>query len=97
MKKLGINVDHVATIRNARGGIHPDPHIAAIVATKYGADSITIHLREDRRHIKDLDVKKICKNNKIIVNLEMAANFQMLKIALKNKPNYVCIVPEKRK
>jgi pyridoxine 5-phosphate synthase len=97
MKKLGINVDHVATIRNARGGIHPDPLAAAIVATKYGADSITIHLREDRRHIKDFDVKKICKNNKITVNLEMAANLQMLKIALKNKPNYVCIVPEKRK
>ena len=97
MKKLGINVDHVATIRNARGGIHPDPLTAAIVATKYGADSITIHLREDRRHIKDLDVKKICKYNKIIVNLEMAANLQMLNIALKNKPNYVCIVPEKRK
>ncbi len=97
MKKLGINVDHVATLRNARGGVHPDPLSAAIEATRYGADSITIHLREDRRHIKDSDVKKICKNNKIIVNLEMAANLQMLKIALKNKPNYVCIVPERRK
>ena len=97
MKKLGVNVDHVATLRNARGGIHPDPFSAAIEATRFGADSITIHLREDRRHIKDSDVKKICKNNKIIVNLEMAANLQMLKIALKNKPNYVCIVPEKRK
>ena len=97
MKKLGVNVDHVATIRNARGGIHPDPFSAAIEATRFGADSITIHLREDRRHIKDSDVKKICKNNKIIVNLEMAANLQMLKIALKNKPNYVCIVPERRK
>ena len=97
MKKLGVNVDHVATLRNARGGIHPDPLSAAIEATRCGADSITIHLREDRRHIKDSDVKKICKNNKIIVNLEMAANLQMLKIALKNKPNYVCIVPEKEK
>lgn len=97
MKKLGINVDHVATIRNARGGLHPDPFLAAIIATKYGADSITVHLREDRRHIKDIDVKKICKSKKIIVNLEIAANFKMLKIALKNKPSYVCIVPENRK
>ena len=94
MKKLGINVDHVATIRNARGGLHPDPFLAAIIATKYGADSITVHLREDRRHINDIDVKKICKSKKIIVNLEIAANFKMLKIALKNKPSYVCIVPE---
>ena len=97
MKKLGINVDHVATIRNARGGPHPDPFFAAIIATKYGADSITVHLREDRRHIKDIDLKKICKSKKIIVNLEIAANFKMLKIALKNKPSYVCIVPENRK
>ena len=97
MKKLGINVDHVATIRNARGGPHPDPFFAAIIATKYGADSITVHLREDRRHIKDIDVKKICKSKKIIVNLEIAANFKMLKIALKNKLSYVCIVPENRK
>ena len=97
MKKLGLNVDHVATVRNARGGVHPDPFLAAIIATKYGADSITVHLREDRRHIKDIDVKKICKSKKIIVNLEIAANFKMLKIALKNKPSYVCIVPENRK
>ena len=97
MKKLGINVDHVATIRNARGGKHPDPYLAAIQAINHGADSITIHLREDRRHINDHDVKKICKDKKIIVNLEMAANYEMLKIALKNKPNFVCIVPEKRK
>ena len=97
MKKLGVNVDHVATLRNARGGHHPDPLLAAKLAMKYGANSVTIHLREDRRHIKDIDVKKICKNKKIIVNLEMAANSEMLKIALKNKPNYICIVPEKRK
>ncbi len=97
MKKLGVNVDHVATIRNARGGFHPDPYSAALSATRFGADSITIHLREDRRHINDTDVKKICESKKIIVNLEMAANLNMLKIALRNKPNYVCIVPEKRK
>ena len=97
MKKLGINVDHVATIRNARGELHPDPFLASTLATKYGANSITIHLREDRRHIKDIDVKKICKNKKITVNLEIASNFEMLKVALKYKPNYVCIVPERRK
>ena len=97
MIKLGINVDHVATIRNARGELHPDPFFAAKVATKYGADSITIHLREDRRHIKDVDVRKICKNKKLTVNLEIAANFKMLKIALKHKPDYICIVPERRK
>ncbi len=96
MKRLGVNVDHVATLRNARGERHPDPFLAAKLATKYGADSITIHLREDRRHINDLDVKKICNSKKMKINLEMAANFKMLKIALRNKPNYVCIVPEKR-
>ena len=97
MIKLGINVDHVATIRNARGEHHPDPFLAAKLASKYGADSITIHLREDRRHIKDIDVKKICKDKKLAVNLEIGANFKMLKIALKNKPNYICLVPERRK
>ena len=97
MTRLGINIDHVATLRNARGEIHPDPYKAALNVMKYGADSITIHLREDRRHIKDFDLKKITKNKKIPVNLEMAANFQMLKIALKYKPNFVCIVPEKRR
>ena len=97
MIRLGINIDHVATLRNARGEIHPDPYKAALNVMKYGADSITIHLREDRRHIKDFDLKKITNNKKIPVNLEMAANFQMLKIALKYKPNFVCIVPEKRK
>ena len=97
MKRLGVNIDHIATLRNARGGFHPDPLLAAKLAIKYGADSVTIHLREDRRHIKDQDLIKICKNNKIPLNLEMAANMKILKIALKNKPNFVCIVPEKRK
>ena len=97
MKKLGVNIDHVATLRNSRGGLHPDPLLAAKLAIKYGANSVTIHLREDRRHIKDQDLIKISKNKKIKLNLEMAADMKMLKIALKNKPNYVCIVPEKRK
>ena len=97
MKRLGVNIDHIATLRNARGGFHPDPLLAAKLAIKYGADSVTIHLREDRRHIKDQDLIKICKNKKIPLNLEMAANMKILKIALKNKPNFVCIVPEKRK
>ena len=97
MKKLGVNIEHIATLRNARGGFHPDPLLAAKLAIKYGADSVTIHLREDRRHIKDLDLIKISKNKKIPLNLEIAANMKILKIALKNKPNFVCIVPEKRK
>ena len=94
--RLGVNIDHIATIRNARGENHPDPYKAALQALKFGADSITIHLREDRRHIKDKDLKKISKNKKIPLNLEMAANEKMLRIALKNKPNFICIVPEKR-
>ena len=97
MKRLGVNIDHVATVRNARGGSHPDPFTSAKLALKSGANSITIHLREDRRHIKDIDLKKISSSKKILLNLEIGANFDMLKIALKNKPNYVCIVPEKRK
>ena len=97
MIKLGINIDHVATIRNSRREFHPDPFLAAKIVKKYGANSITIHLREDRRHIIDSDVKKICKNKKLKVNLEIAANFKMLKIALKNKPDYICLVPERRK
>ena len=96
MKRLGINIDHVATIRNARGSFHPDPFNAAKYSVRCGADSITIHLREDRRHIKDLDLIKICKYKKILVNLEVSLNSKMLKIALKNKPNFVCIVPENR-
>ena len=97
MRKLGVNIDHVATIRNARGELYPDPYKAAIFATKSGANSITIHLREDRRHINDNDVLKITKNRSITTNLELAATKEMLKIILNTKPNYICIVPEKRK
>ena len=95
-RKLGVNIDHVATIRNARGENYPDPLRAALIAEKSGADSITIHLREDRRHIRDDDLKKIKKRIKIPLNLEIAPTNEMLRIAAKNKPNYVCIVPEKR-
>ena len=97
MKRLGVNIDHVATVRNARGSSHPDPLSIAKHAMECGAHSITIHLREDRRHIKDFDVIEICKNKKIITNLEISLNDKILKIALKNKPNFICIVPEKRK
>jgi len=96
MKRLGVNIDHVATIRNARGSSHPDPVSIAKHVMQCGAHSITIHLREDRRHIRDLDVVKICKNKKIITNLEISLNDNILNIALKNKPNFICIVPEKR-
>jgi pyridoxine 5-phosphate synthase len=96
MRRLGINIDHVATVRNARGGTHPDILLAAKLAMENGASSITIHLREDRRHIKDNDVKVLCNNKTIPVNLEIGSNKNILKIALKNKPNFVCIVPEKR-
>ncbi|MBP7710818.1 MAG: pyridoxine 5'-phosphate synthase [Rickettsiales bacterium] len=94
--RLGVNIDHVATIRNARGGSHPDPVDAAILAQKSGAHGITIHLREDRRHIRDEDLVRLKKEIKLPINLEMAATQEMLKIALKTKPNAVCIVPEKR-
>ena len=97
MKRLGVNIDHVATIRNARGSFHPDPASIANHVIKCGAHSITIHLREDRRHIKDVDVIKICKNKKVITNLEISLNNDILKIALRNNPNFICIVPEKRK
>ena len=97
MKRLGVNIDHIATLRNARGEIHPSPLKAAKLAIKYGADSITIHLREDRRHIIDSDLKKIKQIKAIPINLEIAANNEMLRIALRNKPNFVCIVPENRK
>ena len=94
--RLGVNIDHVATIRNARGEKHPDPSTIAKKALQYGADSITIHLREDRRHIKDNDLKLISSIKSMPLNLEIASNSQMLKIAIKYKPNFVCIVPEKR-
>ena len=94
--RLGVNIDHVATIRKARGEKHPEPYIVAKKALNYGADSITIHLREDRRHINDNDLKLISSIKSIPLNLEMASNSEMLKIAIKYKPNFVCIVPEKR-
>ena len=97
MKRLGVNIDHVATVRNARGELHPDPCFAASQVVKMGADSVTIHLREDRRHIKDLDAQKICKLKKILVNLEISMNDKIVRNALKIKPNYICIVPENRK
>ena len=97
MKRLGVNIDHVATIRNARGSFHPDPLSIAQHVMECGAHSITIHLREDRRHIRDLDVVKICKNKKIVTNLEISFNEDIIKIALQNKPNFICIVPENRK
>ena len=95
-KKLGVNIDHVATIRNARGEKYPDPLRAALFAEKSGANSITIHLREDRRHIKDDDLINIKRKLHVPLNLEMAPINEMLKIAIKHKPNYACIVPEKR-
>lgn len=94
--RLGVNIDHIATIRNARGGIHPDPVLGAILAQKSGADGITVHLREDRRHIRDEDLVRLKKHIKIPINLEMAATDEMMNIAIKTKPNAVCIVPEKR-
>ena len=97
MKRLGVNIDHVATLRNARGKLHPDLLYAAKCVKKYGADSITIHLREDRRHIKDLDAKKICSIKNLLVNLEISIKDEIVKNALKIKPDYICIVPENRK
>tara|TARA_B100001250_G_scaffold352464_1_gene325237 strand:+ start:33 stop:752 length:720 start_codon:yes stop_codon:yes gene_type:complete len=94
--RLGVNIDHVATIRKARGEKHPEPFVAAKKALKYGADSITIHLREDRRHINDNDLKLISSIKSIPLNLEMASNDEMLRIAIKYNPSFVCIVPEKR-
>ena len=97
MKRLGVNIDHVATVRNARGERHPDPLYAALQVVKMGADSVTIHLREDRRHINDLDAKKICKSKKILVNLEISTNDKIVNNALKIKPDFICLVPENRK
>ena len=97
MKRLGVNIDHIATLRNARGETHPDPIYAAKIVKNFGADSITIHLREDRRHIRDLDAKKICSIKYIPVNLEISTNIKIVKIALRIKPNFICIVPENRK
>ena len=97
MRRLGVNIDHVATVRNARGEIHPDPLTAARFVNKSGANSITIHLREDRRHIKDQDAKKICAQKNLLVNLEISTNPKIVEIALKIKPDFICIVPENRK
>ena len=94
--RLGVNIDHVATVRNARGEVYPSPLRAALLAQKNGADSVTIHLREDRRHINELDLKQIKSKLKIPLDLEIAATDEMLKIALKRKPPFICIVPEKR-
>jgi pyridoxine 5-phosphate synthase len=94
--RLGVNIDHVATIRNARGGEHPDPVRAAFAAAAAGADGITAHLREDRRHIRDDDIAQLMAQLTIPLNLEMAATEEMLEIALRHRPHAACIVPEKR-
>ena len=94
--RLGVNIDHVATVRNARGGDAPDPIKAALIAQNAGADGITAHLREDRRHIKDKDIERLMAEIELPLNFEMAATNEMKDIALKLKPNAVCIVPEKR-
>jgi pyridoxine 5-phosphate synthase len=94
--RLGVNVDHVATVRQARGAPYPDPVEAALVAASAGADSITVHLREDRRHIQDHDVQRLLAVSPVPVNLEMAVTDEMLAIACRLKPRYVCLVPEKR-
>ncbi len=96
MLRLGLNIDHVATVRNARGGPHPDPVRAAALAEAAGADGITIHLREDRRHIRDGDLEAIRKATRLPINLEMAATQEMLAIATRFKPHAACLVPEKR-
>ena len=97
MKRLGLNIDHIATLRNARGEAHPDPVYAAKFVNQNGANSVTIHLREDRRHINDLDAKRICSIKKLLVNLEVSTNPKIIKTALKIKPNFICIVPENRR
>ncbi len=94
--RLGVNIDHVATVRNARGGLYPDPVRAAQLAAEAGADGITAHLREDRRHITDDDIARLTETLGIPLNLEMAATEEMLAIALRHRPHAVCIVPEKR-
>ncbi len=94
--RLGVNIDHVATIRNARGGANPDPVRAARLAAKAGADGITAHLREDRRHISDDDILRLAREIELPLNLEMAATDEMLEIALRHRPHAACIVPERR-
>lgn len=94
--RLGVNIDHVATIRNARGGLHPDPARAAQIVAQAGGDGITVHLREDRRHIVDGDIQRVQDATGLPLNLEMAATQEMLEIALKHRPHAACIVPERR-
>lgn len=94
--RLGVNIDHVATIRNARGGRHPDPVRAAHLAAGAGADGITAHLREDRRHISDRDIERLANEISLPLNFEMAATEEMVAIALRHRPHAACIVPEKR-
>lgn len=94
--RLGVNIDHVATVRNARGSAYPDPVRAAKLAEEAGADGITAHLREDRRHISDADIENLMKNLTLPLNFEMAATDEMLEIALRHRPHAVCIVPERR-
>jgi len=94
--RLGVNIDHVATIRNARGGRHPDPVRAAHMAAAAGADGITAHLREDRRHISDRDMERLANEITLPLNFEMAATEEMVSIALRHRPHAACIVPEKR-
>lgn len=94
--RLGVNIDHVATVRNARGGVCPDPLRAALLAEAAGADGITAHLREDRRHITDRDIDALMNGLNVPLNFEMAATKEMQEIALRYVPNAVCIVPEKR-
>lgn len=94
--RLGVNIDHVATIRNARGGLHPDPVRAARLAVEAGADGITAHLREDRRHISDRDIARLATEIDRPLNFEMAATEEMLSIALRHRPHAACIVPERR-
>ncbi len=94
--RLGINIDHVATLRNARGEIHPDPLRAAVVAIEAGADNITAHLREDRRHIRDEDMERLASRLSVPLNMEMAVTPEMLNIALRLRPHACCLVPERR-
>ncbi|MFP4275687.1 MAG: pyridoxine 5'-phosphate synthase [Paracoccaceae bacterium] len=94
--RLGVNIDHVATLRNARGGAYPDPLRAALLAEEAGADGITAHLREDRRHIRDDDIARLMDALRLPLNFEMAATAEMQAIALRHKPHAVCLVPEKR-
>jgi pyridoxine 5-phosphate synthase len=94
--RLGVNIDHVATLRNARGGSHPDPVRAAIAAVEAGADGITAHLREDRRHIRDEDLPRIMAATGLPLNLEMAATKEMVRVALNLAPHAICLVPERR-